>query len=229
MDGPAFHERVFIAGPTESGKSELLNVLFSGFRCQRVLVDTKGHEWSIDGVEPVEGDPSAIDWREPVIHYVTASTEVGEIDELFQRLTTRRDLVVAVHELGDLCGYVTQRTPESVNRYLAQGGAKGRGFLGATQLMVDMPKRARTEVQHAYVMVPPMDLDHLRGVCRMVEGASPERMRSDLDEHESECGPYSFIHYPKGARREPTWWPPLPDHLRAEAIVRRHHAHAGAR
>jgi len=42
--GVRYHERAFFAGPTESGKSELLNFVFSGFRCQRLLYDTKGHE-----------------------------------------------------------------------------------------------------------------------------------------------------------------------------------------
>ena len=145
MAGIRYNQRTFIAGPTESGKSDLMNVLFSEVKCQRMLVDTKGHEWSIAGVEPVS-DPAMIDWREPIIHYVTTGTEVEEIDELFGRAEQQRDLVVAVHELGDLCEYTTQKTPGSVNRYLAQGGANGRGFFGASQLPVDMPKRARSEV-----------------------------------------------------------------------------------
>src|SRR3978361_1548337 len=132
MSGVRYHERAFFAGPTESGKSELLNFCLSGFRCQRLLWDSKGHEWTVPGVEPVS-DPAAIDWTQPFIHYVTTTTEVAEVDEVFAQAEKRPDLVVAVHELGDLCEYTTNKTPASVNRYLAQGGAKGRGFLGASQ------------------------------------------------------------------------------------------------
>lgn len=228
MSGVRYNERVFVAGPTESGKSELLNVLFSQFRCQRLLVDTKGHEWAIADVEPIS-DPAMIDWGQPVIHYVTASTELGEIEELFSRAGERRDIVVCVHELGDLCGFSTNRTPESVNRYLTQGGANGRGFLGASQLPVDMPKQARAQVQHIFTMVPAIAEDHLKVVCGMVEGISPREMRAELEAVQREQGDHSFIHWPKGALQEPTSYPPMPAWMREKSIVTRRQAHARER
>jgi energy-coupling factor transporter ATP-binding protein EcfA2 len=97
--GIVHHDRVFIAGRTGSGKSELINVLFSGFACQRLLVDTKD-EFDIPGVERVR-DVAAIDWSEPIIHYVDSSSQAGEFDELFEACLRRRHLVVAVHELAE--------------------------------------------------------------------------------------------------------------------------------
>lgn len=229
MTGVNYHERIFIAGPTESGKSELLNFTFSQFHCQRLLFDTKGHEWTIEGVEPVS-DPAAIDWSQPVIHYVTTSTDVREVDEVFAVAEQRVDLVVAVHELGDLCEFTTNKTPASVNRYLAQGGSNGRGFLGASQEPVDMPKRAKKEIQHAFTMAPAMSAEHLEEVAKFVGGGITGRaMEEEIHAHHREHGDHAFIHWPRGALQEPTAWPPLPDSYRAQSIVKRRKPHARER
>lgn len=228
MTGVRFNERVLVVGPTESGKSELLNVLFSDMACQRLLFDTKGHEWTIEGVEPVS-DPAAIDWQQPIIHYVTSGTDLAEVTAVFEQCCQRRDLVVCVHELNDLSGYSTNRTPEVVNRYLSQGGANGRGLLGATQMPVDMPKRARSEVQHVFTLAPPIDEEHLKVVCRIVGGLSAEEMREEIEAAQREHGEHAFIHWPKGALQEPTQWPPLPPWMRDANIVKRREAHARER
>jgi hypothetical protein len=227
--GVRYHERAFFAGPTESGKSELLNFCLSGFRCQRLLWDSKGHEWTVPGVEPVS-DPAAIDWTQPFIHYVTTTTEVGEVDEVFSQAENRPDLVVAVHELGDLCEYTTNKTPASVNRYLAQGGAKGRGFLGASQEPVDIPKRAKKEINHAFFMTPAMSREHLAEVSKFVgERLTPDDLAAELREVHAEHGDHSFIHLPRGALQEPTHWPPLSPELRGQIIVKRRETHARER
>jgi hypothetical protein len=226
--GVRFNERVLVVGPTESGKSELLNVLFSGMRCQRLLFDTKGHEWTIAGVEPVS-DPEAIDWTEPIIHYVTAGTDLGEVEAVFEQCCQRPNLVVCVHELNDLSGYSTNRTPEVVSRYLSQGGANGRGLLGGTQIPVDMPKRARSEVQHVFTLAPPIDEDHLKVICRIVGGLSAAEMADEIEAVQREHGEHAFIHWPKGALQEPTAYPPLPEHVRAQNIVKRREVHARER
>jgi len=226
--GLRYNERAFVGGPTESGKSELLNVLFSQFRCQRLLYDSKGHEWTIAGVEPVLGDPAAIDWRQPIVHYVTAGTDVAEVAEVFGQAEKRRDLVVCVHELGDLCEYHTNKTPGSVNRYLAQGGANGRGFLGGSQVPVDMPKRARSEANRIYTMAPAIGEEHLKVIAAMAERSSAE-MRAEIEAAGAEHGPHTFIEWPRGAHQESTVWPPMPEWVRKESIVRRREAHARER
>jgi hypothetical protein len=226
--GVRYNERVLVVGPTESGKSELLNVLFSQFQCQRLLFDTKGHEWTIAGVEPVS-DPASIDWSQPIIHYVTAGTELGEVTEVFEQCCGRRDLVVCVHELNDLSAYSTNKTPEVVNRYLSQGGANGRGLLGATQMPVDMPKRARSEVQHVFTLAPPIDEDHLKVVCRIVGGIGAPEMREEIEAVQREHGDHAFVHWPKGALQEPVAYPPLPDWMLEQSIVKRRRPHARER
>jgi hypothetical protein len=228
VTGVNYNERVLVVGPTESGKSELLNVLFSQFQCQRLLVDTKGHEWTIEGVEPVS-DPAMIDWSQPIVHYVTAGTELAEITELFDVCCRRLDIVVCVHELNDLSGYSTNKTPEAVNRYLSQGGANGRGLLGGTQIPVDMPKRARSEVQHLYTLAPPIDEEHLKVCCRIVGNISASEMREEIEDVQRAHGNHSFIHWPKGALQEPTAWGPLPQHMLDASIVKRRRPHARER
>ncbi len=228
MSGVNYNERVFVAGPTESGKSELLNVLLSQFDCQRLLYDTKGHEWTIPGVEPVS-DPATIDWSQPVIHYVTTTTDVGEADAVFAQAERRVDLVVAVHELGDLCEYHTNKTPASVNRYLAQGGANGRGFLGGSQEPVDMPKRAKKEINHAFTMAPAMSPEHLQEVAKIVGGIGGAEMAEEIQALHREHGDHSFVHWPRGALQQPTTYPPLPPWMREQSIVQRRRPHARER
>jgi hypothetical protein len=229
MSGVRYHERTFFAGPTEAGKSELLNLFFSGFQCQRLLWDSKGWEWTIDGVEPVS-DPAAIDWTQRTIHYVTTTTEVAEVDEVFAQAEKRPDLVVAVHELGDLCEYETNRTPRSVNRYLAQGGSWGRGFLGASQEPVDIPKRAKKEINHAFLMTPAMSRDHLSEISKFVgERLTGPELAEELRTLHAEHGDHSFLHLPRGALQDTVAWPPLPEQLRAQIIVKRRRPHARER
>lgn len=219
--GIGYSDRVFVAGQNGSGKSELVNYLWSQMRCQRLLLDTKGGEWVVPGVEAVR-DPEAIDWQAPIIHYVTQTTGTDEIDDIFRRANERRNLSIAVHELGDLCEHSTNKTPASVNKYLAQGRAWGRGLIGASQLPVDMPKRAKTEVQHVFVFVPAIAEEHLAVVARAIEGVSVRELKAELEDVEAECGEHAFIHFPKGRGGSgPTVWEPLPEHLRAKIIVRR--------
>jgi hypothetical protein len=224
VSGVRYHERLFVAGPSESGKTELLNLFFSEMECQRLLYDSKGHEFQISEVEPVF-DPAEIDWRDPIIHYVTTSTEAAEADEVFSQAEQQRDLWVCVHELGDLCEYETNKTPGSVNRYLAQGGAKGRGFGGASQEPVDMPKRAKKEINHAYTMAPPMSREHLQVVAGIVHGTNAAEMAEAIEDVYREHGPHSFIYYPRGAMREPEAFPPIPEAMRQRIIVERREVH----
>lgn len=235
MSGVRYHERAFFAGPTESGKSELLNYVLSQFPCQKLLWDSKGHEFEVPGVEPVF-DPAAIDWSQEWIHYVALTTEVAEVEEVFSQIMPpgvvidHRDLVIAVHELGDLCEYETNRTPRSVNRVLAQGGAKGIGFLGGSQEPVDMPKRAKKEINHAFTMTPPMSQEHLKEVSKFVgERATAKEMAEELRAVHAELGDHAFVHWPRGALQEPTRWAPLPAEERAKIVVRRRVEHARER
>jgi hypothetical protein len=217
--GIVHHDRVFIAGRTGSGKSELINVLFSGFACQRLLVDTKD-EFDIPGVERVR-DVAAIDWSEPIIHYVDSSSQAGEFDELFEACLRRRHLVVAVHELADLCEHSPGRTPRAVNAYITKGRAHGLGLLGGSQRPVNIPRTARTEVQHVFAFVPPMDPDDRPVIARMMELEEPALLSLLAQARaKSPTGEHSFLWYEQRAR-ELKITPPLPDDVRRRSIVRR--------
>jgi hypothetical protein len=237
LSGVRYHERAFIAGPTESGKSELLNYILSGMQCQKLLWDSKGHEWTVPGVEPVS-DPAAIDWSQEWVHYVTATNEVEEVEEVFAQIMpgggvgafTRSNLVVCVHELGDLCEYTTNATPRSVNRVLAQGGAHGIGFLGASQEPVDIPKRAKKEINHAFFMAPRVSTEHLKEVSRFVgEKMTVRELADELDDVHRELGDHSFLHVPRGALQEPAHYGPLPAEHRRTILVGRRQEHARER
>ena len=79
MSGIRWHDRVFVVGGTGSGKSELLNYLFSGMSCQKMLLDTKP-EFYIPDVAPVSR-PGDIDWSAPVIQVdsVTSSPRLAPL------------------------------------------------------------------------------------------------------------------------------------------------------
>jgi hypothetical protein len=214
----SYADRTLILGQTRSGKSELLNLHFSAFRCQRVLVDTKD-EWTIAGVEPVE-DVAAIDWRAPVIHLRLEPGDIDAVEQLFRLAFEHRGpLVLGVHELADLCDYRPHLAPRHLRRYLAQGAAHGLGLLGASQRPVEMPVRSRTETQHVFVFVPRLAGDDVEAIARMV-GLSTRELERELDERQAEDGLHSFLWFD---RREGklTAWPPLTAELRAGSIVDR--------
>lgn len=220
MSGVAYNQRVFVAGQTRSGKSEILNYLFSSIRCQRLLLDTKGGEWVIPGVAPTI-DAAAIDWRQPTIHFVTQTTGTDEIAELFDALNQRRHLLVCCHELGDLCSFNANATPASVDAYISKGGAWGRGLFGGSQRPRQMPTRMKTEIQHVYITTPPMskaDMTEIEDMGLPVDRGELAPMVKQLG---LDLGEYAFLHLPKGAGMEPVAWPPLPEHLRGQIIVRR--------
>jgi hypothetical protein len=215
--GLSYKQRTLVLGQTRSGKSELANHLFSVIRCQRVLIDTKGGEWEVDGVEPVRS-PEAIDWTAPVIHYVSQSDDPAELDPIFAALLRRQQATVCVHELGDLCGFNPQRTPPNISRYISQGGAMGLGLIGASQRPVEMPVRGRTEAQQVFVMVPRLGGDDLRAIASLGLSMEAKELGQLLDRVMAEHGRHSFVWFTRGEGY--TICPPLPEDVRARSIVR---------
>jgi hypothetical protein len=216
--GIAYNDRTLVLGYTGSGKSELLNHHFSAIRCQKILVDSKD-EFFIEGVEPVR-DPAELDWEQPVLHYVASTGERDEYNELFEACFRRRFLVVCVHEHGDLCEFHPTATPRFVRLYLTQGRAHGLGLLGGSQRPVEMPKRARTEVQHVFLFVPKLDAEDHDVVAKIVH-LSPADLSQLVEETQAEHGMHSFLWFNKESR-ELIKCPPLPEQVRRRTIVGRH-------
>lgn len=222
MSGIGYNERVFVVGPTGSGKSTLLNHQFSGFACQRLLVDTKD-EWELVGPEdeiivPVR-DPAKIDWRQPLIHYRDNGGGVDEFEELFARIHRRRHIVVCVHELADLCDDQPGKAPPSFRAFVRKGRAHGQGLLGGTQRPVGMPRVARSEAQHIFYVLPRLDPEDEKIVVAMCEGAGQGTMHRALAKAESLSNEHAFVWYAKKGRRLRVS-PPLPEHARNASIVR---------
>ncbi|HEU4656856.1 MAG TPA: hypothetical protein VFR97_05005 [Capillimicrobium sp.] len=212
-----FNDRTVCIGSTGSGKSELLNVQFSALRCQRVLYDSKD-EFAIDGVTPVH-DVDAIDWRQRTIHFVPGDDVLGAARDLFAALNRRSNVVVAVHELSDLCEYRPNATPPSVHRYFRQGRAHGRGLLGGSQRPVQMPTSAATEADHVFIFVPrlaPRDHD---AVAEMIGMASRE-LAETIDRLHEQGGEHTYLHWDRRARTLKAF-EPLPERIRKRSIVKR--------
>jgi hypothetical protein len=216
----AYHQRVLVLGETRSGKSELLNHLFSTLRCQRILLDTKGGEWGIPGVEAVHS-VEEFDWTAPIIHFVTQTDDPMEIDPVFAIARERkRPISICAHEMGDLCNFNAQRTPPNVSSYISKGGAWGCGFMGGSQRPVEMPVRGKTEVQHVFVVVPPQGDNELAAIAGIGIGVSKTQLQEMLKRAQADHGEHSFIWFRKGYY-EPLICKPLPEHLRNATIVRR--------
>jgi hypothetical protein len=218
-DGIAYNQRVLVLGQTGSGKSELLNHLFSTMRCQRLLIDTKEDEWMIDGVEPAH-TLEEIDWSEPIIHFAQQDDELGELDRVFAAARTRRGLVVCVHEMCDLCNYRANATPPNVSAFLSKGRGKGLGLIGGSQRPYEMPVRGRTEVQHVFIFVPTLGDDDVKAMAGLGIGIrSPKELAALIDQVEEAHGEHSFIWFRKGTRGYEIG-PPLPEHVRRQSIVK---------
>jgi hypothetical protein len=217
VSGYRWHERLFVAGYTGSGKSEILNLYFSQLRCQRLLVDTKP-EFEIPGVQPTRS-LDELDWRAPIIHYQDASGDLDEYDRLFYAAHHRRNLVVCVHELADLCEDQPNKTPKWVRAYIRKGNIRGNGLLAASQRPVGMPRIARTEAQHVIATNPPVDEEDRKIVAKMTQ-----RSLQDFDEalgHARGLGDqYSWACFSRGDNQLRISGP-LPEHVRGGIIVRR--------
>jgi hypothetical protein len=222
VSGIRWHDRVFVAGSTGSGKSELLNYLFSGLRNQKLLLDTKP-EFHIEGVPPVSR-PGDIDWDAPIIHYRDLAARLEDYDEIFYEAHHRRNFTICCHEFADLCADEPSRTPEWVRKSLRKGNIFGNGLFGGTQRPVGMPRQTRTEAQHVIHLVPPLDPEDEKVVAKMMGGLSIHELARQLEEarHASPDpeGRFAALWYDRRARATRIL-PPLPDHVRAQIIVRR--------
>jgi hypothetical protein len=228
-----YHDRVFVAGQSSSGKSELLNFFFGFPRCQKILLDTKG-EFAIDDPEtgkaiPPIRDVSEIDWEHPapVIHFQEMGGDLDQYDELCYQVLHRRNIVICCHELADLCDDLPNRTPKWVRQAIRKGNVFGDGWLSGSQRPVGMPRQARTEAQHVIQMVPALDPEDHKIVCQMM-GVSDYDLRQLCDQAAelSPTGAYSFVWFDKRLRRGDqengiSIWPPIPEDKRAQIIVRR--------
>lgn len=222
-DGIAFNGRTLVVGVTGSGKSELLNVQFSAFRCQRVLYDSK-HEFSVPDVHPVTADVDMIDWRQPIVHFRPGEDTRGDADRFFRAAFGRPNpLVVAVHELGDLCDYNANGAPAAVKRYFVQGRALGKGLIGGTQRPVGIPKQAFTEANDFFVFVPRPSQNDLATVAQEL-GYSMDDLGRLLDGCQSELGDHSFLRWSR-RDRQLVRCPPLPAKIRRRSVVKRLHDH----
>jgi hypothetical protein len=217
--GVRWHDRVFVVGYTGSGKSEILNLLFSGLRNQKLLLDTKP-EFSIPDVQPVSR-PDHIDWSQPVIHYRDLANSLDDYDQIFFEAHHRRNLNITCHEVADLCNDEPSKTPEWVRKSLRKGNVFGNGLFLGTQRPVGMPRQCRTEAQHIVHMVPALDPEDEQIVAKMMR-ATVRELHDLLEEATalSPDGRFSAVWHDRRAG-ETSLVPPLPDHVRSKILVRR--------
>jgi hypothetical protein len=218
-----FNDRALFVGSTGSGKSELINWLFAGMRCQRLLLDSKD-EFAVPGVDPVR-DVDAIDWSQRTVHFATAPTAgPDDYDAVFRACYHRHNLVVAVHELADVCDFTPNRTPRWFNAYVSKGRARGLGLLAGTQRPVQIPVRARTENEHVFMVGEQLMGDDHAAVASAM-GQSPRELAQLVDNVQAQLGGepdeqgrrHAYLWFQR-ARRQIVACPPLPaEHRRAIA------------
>ena len=197
-----FDQRVLVLGSTGSGKSELLNLLFSRMAggAQRALIDTK-HEFALPGVQPVAGDVDQVDWREPIVHYRDGSGGAKEMQQLFAALHQRRRIVTCVHELSDVCEFHAGRTPPAFNAYVSKGRALGQGLLAGSQRPVEIPSRARSEFDHVFMFAPRFVLEQDHKAAAIAMNMTPDQLGGALDGALAQLGRHSFLHYDRTAQQ----------------------------
>lgn len=229
-----YNERALVLGSTGSGKSEVLNVLSAGLRCQRLVLDTKD-EFAVPGIEPVR-DVDAIDWSQRTVHYQTApDAGPDEFDDVFRACYYRPGaLTVIVHELGDICEFNANRTPRWFNAYISKGRARGKGLYMGSQRPQSIPTRALGESEHVFMvgerfLVPQ---DHAKVADAM--GQDPRELARTIDHVQAELGEpadpqgrtHAFLWFQRG-RRQVVACPPLPPaHRQAIDIARTLEGHA---
>lgn len=199
MSAIRFNDRVLVLGSSQSGKSELLNLLFSRTRggAQRVLVDTKS-EFAIEGVDPVE-DVAAIDWTRPIVHYRDRTGDVAEMQELFAAIFARRRILACVHEASDVCDFSAGRTPPAFNAIASKGAALGVGLWCGSQRPFEIPSRAKSEPLHVFIFAPRFLLEQDLKAAALTVGRDPRELGTMLDELQATLGDHSFLHFDRRA------------------------------
>jgi energy-coupling factor transporter ATP-binding protein EcfA2 len=190
-----FNDRVLVLGSSQSGKSELLNLLFSQMRggAQRVLVDTKG-EFAIAGVEAAS-DVEAIDWSAPIVHYQPSVGDMGEMQDLFAAVFARRRIVAFVHEASDVCDFSAGKTPPAFNAICSKGAALGVGLYCGSQRPFEIPSRAKSEPLHVYIFAPRFLLEQDLKAAALTIGRDWRELGTMLDEVQATLGDHAFLHF----------------------------------
>lgn len=219
----SYNDRLYALALTRSGKSELLNVIFSGLACQRLLLDPKP-EFSIPGHEPVS-TPDEIDWTAPLIHYKPApGSDCAQYEQIFAQAFTRRGLTICAHELAALVDYQPNRAGRYMISYCAQGGALGLGLLAGTTRPKLVPTAAIAEATHV-ICLPPQ-LARREDTQAAAEALSPvgdlPLTGDDLAGELAHLPRYGFLWKDRRQEGAPLHsFPPLPEAVRRLSIVQR--------
>ena len=229
VGGIRYNDRVVAFGYSGSGKSTLINSIAKDIRCQVLIFDSKD-ELVVPNVKPVY-KPEQIRWDERTIHLIDDSCQLDDVSRLFDACWGRKTprevddeyvpgygLVVIVHELGDLCLDEPGRTPRSVINYIKKGRQRGLGLLAGSQRPVNIPKTARTEVQHVFTFAGGLDPDDLPVVAKMHRLSIPELERA-LHEANEQYGEHAYVWHNRRTNHN-VIRPALPEHLRNNTIAR---------
>lgn len=228
--GVAYNDRLLVCARTRAGKSELLNLLFSELRCQRVLVDPKDEFATTEGGQPVERVTAvdAIDWGKRTIHVVPARWTPDDWEALFDVAFRRRRLNLTIHEAAFSCAFKPGLVGPAHNTYISQGQAHGLGYWAATQRPVCLPTFATSEPGHVFAFAEKMSRpdDHrtLAGMLDLDPAELATLQRDLLAEHggeqQLEHAKHSFLWFDRG-RGTLASWAPLPLELRKRNCVTR--------
>lgn len=224
---PAFsyNDRLYALGISRAGKSEILNVLFSGLACQRVLIDSKP-EFAIEGVAPVS-DPERIDWTQQTIHYKPPpGSGCAQYEEVFRQASFRRGVTICAHELAALVEFKPNKAGPFLRTWVSQGGALGQGALFGSQRPFLIPSGALTEANHVLMIGPQLaKADDNRAAAEAFSPVGDETFTADDLVNElaiirRELGPYAFLWKDRfsGVLQAN---PPLSENIRRLSIVQR--------
>lgn len=224
-----YNHRLIALGFSRSGKSEFLNVIFSGLESQRLLIDNKP-EFTLEHLDiaPVRR-PGEVDWSQPIIHYQPLpGSDPDQYEELLGVVIQRRGITVCVHEFGAICDYNANKAGPNVKTWLAQGGSQGQGALVGAQRTVYFPVSGLTEANHVTVWTP--GLARREDMQTAAEAMSPvgsapltgRELSDELSALKAEHGLYSFLWRNKLAEHDVLHaFPPIPQEVRNLNIVRR--------
>lgn len=219
----SYNDRLYALALTRSGKSEILNILFSGVQCQRLLLDTKP-EFFIPGLDPVH-TPDGIDWNQPIIHYrPQPGSGCDQYEQIFADAWTRNALLICAHELAALVDYQPNRAGRYMVSYCAQGGAKGKGLLAGTTRPKLVPTAAIAEATHIITLPPQLARrDDMQAAAEALSPVQGQPLSADdLAAEMANLPRYGFLW--KDRRQEGTplhAFPPLPPEVRRLSIVQR--------
>lgn len=175
--------RVFLTGPTRSGKTVLARQLFQAAAPPRAVIDPKDDVEATGGVyadrRPAVtfSDPARLPAADSIRFVPRDPSDLGAYDRLYAELFKRRGVYVWCDEAGMVLP--SKGAPPAATRLLAQGARWGIGHLAIHQRPVEVARVVGANAEHLFIFALYLP-DDIETVARWCGRIPPAELAADM-------------------------------------------------